>query len=171
MQKSAMLAIALLPLAAGGCHRPAMGAPSWSTYTSPDARVQFDYPSHLELRVRPPQYDDAPQVALSGGTRDDSVQLTLVMRHTDEPMPKYCTQMMDGLTDTHTRPITARQTISLGGGRGFRQEFREEKGTPVQLIAVALDARPVYVHMTCGYTNPELRPLCERIVDSLAVKK
>jgi hypothetical protein len=174
MPRTAILAaaIALAPLVAGGCHRPALGAPSWATYTSPDSRVRFDYPSHLEIRVRPPEDDDAPHLALSGCTRDESVQLTLVMRLSDDPMPEYCTRMMDGLADAHTRAVTPRQTISLGGGRGFRQEFREVKGTPVELIAVALDARPAYVHMTCGYTSPaELRSVCERIVGSLTVKK
>jgi hypothetical protein len=171
-------AITLAMLMATGCGRPAgrwtPDADSWTTYTSPDARVRFDHSSQLEIRVRSRGDASAPHLALTGSTPDESVQVTLVMRLSDDPLPNYCTRMMDGLADAHTRAITSRQTISLAGGRGFRQEFREAGAPPVELIAVALDAQPVYIHLTCGYTEmgrAELRPVCERIAESLILKK
>jgi hypothetical protein len=182
MPKPAILAAtaALIVLMAVGCARPVLpgqptpGADSWTTYTSPDSRVRFDHPSHMKVRVRPRGDASAPYLALSGSTPDDSIQVTFLLRLSDDPLPDYCTRMMAVLADAHTRPVTAREAISLGGGQGFRQEFREARGAPVEFIAVALEARPAYVHMTCGYpetSRAELRPVCERIVASLTINK
>jgi hypothetical protein len=141
-------------------------ADSWTTYTSPDARVRFDYPSSMKIIVRPRKDADDPHLGLSAVTPDESIQLTLLLRLSDDPMPGYCERMLDTLVNADTKAVTKRQDISLGNGRGFRQEFREEmRGqAPVEYIAVALEARPAYVHFTCGYTvssKAEHRPVCE----------
>jgi hypothetical protein len=184
MRKTAIVAVTggLALLVAVGCSLPASPGPvapsadSWTTYTSPDGRVQFDHPASLQFIVRPRQQADDPQLALTASAPDESIQLTLLMRVSDDLDSEYCKQMMSNLVNGNTRAISERQNITVGNARGIRQEFREEiRGQPpVELIAVALEARPAYVHFTCGYpasNKAALRPVCERIVESLTLKK
>jgi hypothetical protein len=143
----------------------------WETYTSPDGMVSFEHPSNLQLTVRPPREADDPQLALIMESPNQSLGITLVLRLSDEPLPGYCQAMMDTCLDTATRSATERETISAGSAQGLRQEFREGVGRLAQeYIAVALEARPAYVHFTASYdaaNKQSLRPICERIVNSV----
>ena len=183
MRKPAILVVAwvLAAVIFIGCRRPSQpsqstpGADSWTTYISPDERVRFDYPSNMRVIVRPRKDERDPDLALSATTPDESIQLTLVRRLSNDLLPNYCQLMMDSLLDENTRAVTAPRDISLANGRGIRQEFREVGGAaPIEIIAVALEAGPAYTHLTCGYaekSRAELRPMCERIVESLTLKR
>jgi hypothetical protein len=172
-----MVGIAVLAsLVAAGCDQVTQGqtdfqAGEWATYTSPDKHVSFDYPSSLKLTVRPRQAESDPHLALVMVSPDESIGLTLTLRISSEPLPGYCEHMMASCLDANTAAITKCEPISLGGGQGFRQEFRSGSGWLAnEFVAVALEAQPAYVVFTCDSkvrNRQQLQPICERIVQSL----
>jgi len=169
----------LASLVAAGCDQVTQGqtdfqALEWATYTSPDKHVSFDYPTSLKLTVRPRQVESDPHLALFMVSPDESLGLTLMLRISSEPLPGYCADMMASCLDANTTAITKCEPISLGGGQGFRQEFRSGSGWLTnEFVAVALEAQPAYVHFTCDYkvqNKQQLQPICERIVESLRLQ-
>lgn len=147
---------------------------SWKTYVSPGGNVQFEYPSNLMITHRPRKDDRDPQVALFATNANESIQITLVLRLSEDNLPNWCNDLMDTGPDQNTRFVTERKSINLGSGKGYRQELREGEGADqFEYISVALEAKPVYVHFTSGYMmrKADLRPICERIVATLKIKR
>jgi len=178
--KALVVGIAVLAsLVAVGCDQLTQGqtdfqAGEWATYTSPDKHVSFEYPSSLKLTVRPRQDESDPHLALFMVSPDESIGLTLMLRVSSEPLLGYCEEMIASCLDANTIATTKCGQISLGGGQGFRQEFRSGRGWLAnEFVAVALEAQPAYVHFTCDYkvqNKQKLRPICERIVESLRLQ-
>lgn len=147
---------------------------AWTTYTSPDKRVSFEYPSNLNLTVRPRQDPLDPQLALIMESPDQSLGLTLMMRDLEEPDPDWCRDMMDACLDDNTVATTPRESVTRGLAKGLRQEFKSGNGILAHdLTGLALTTDSVCVHFTCNYRKvraSELRPICQRIVDSVAIE-
>jgi hypothetical protein len=147
----------------------------WVTFVSADGRVRFDHPAVLPITERPRRDADDPQLALHGTTPGEEIQFTLVLRVSEAPMPGYCRRMVDDMAAGGDVAVTELRSIELGGGRGYRREFRERGGADsAEYIAAAVEAGAVYVHLTAGYPagrRAELRPVCERIVESLTLGK
>jgi hypothetical protein len=182
MRASSVFAVVVIfaALSAVGCGLPSHGSQTpfqsvqWQTYTSPDGRVSFEHPANFKLNIVPRKSADDPQLALSLVSPDGSTDITLILRVSDEVRSDYCAYMHDmTLRHPNTRSITERERISRGAAEGLRQEFREGSGwTAREFIALALEAQPVHVHFTCGYTprnTQNLRPICQRIADSLTL--
>ena len=147
---------------------------AWATYKSPDKRVSFEYPSNLKLTVRPRQDPLEPQLALIMESPDQSLGLTLMMRVLEEPDPDWCQSMMDACLDDNTIATTPRESVTRGLAKGLRQEFKSGSGILADdLAGLALTTDSVCVHFTCNYRKvraSELRPICQRIVDSLVIE-
>jgi hypothetical protein len=128
----------------------------------------------MPIVERPRRAADDPQLALHGTTPGEQIQFTLVLRTSDSPLPDYCRRMVDDMAAGDVA-ITERRPVELGGGRGYRREYRERGGAdPVEYIAVAMEVGTTYVHLSAGYPagrRAELRPVCERIVESLTLGK
>lgn len=168
----------LTSLFAMGCDQVSQGqtpfqAERWTTYTSPDKRVSFEYPSNLNLTVLPRQDESEPQLALLMSSSDESLGLTLVMRISDEPMSDYCQYMLKTCADSNTTATSPPEAMSLNGAEGFRQEFRSGSGILADnFVALALESESVYVIFSCSHRavrRGELEPICQRIVNSLTI--
>jgi hypothetical protein len=174
-----MAAMVLGSLCALGCEQTTSGQTAfvpheWATYTSPDQLVSFEYPVGMNLTVRPRLGPDDPHLALSLVSPDETLDVTLLLRLSVDELPDYCQHMIESSLDANTKAMTECEPISLGEGKGLRQEFRSGHGSQaVEFIAVALAAEPAYVAFSCGYlarNKQELRPICERIVNSLKLQ-
>ncbi|MCI0358119.1 MAG: hypothetical protein L0211_06535 [Planctomycetaceae bacterium] len=170
--------LVLSSLAALGCGQASQAKTperfnTWTTYTSPDKRVSFAHPSNLEVTVRMRHDADEPALALFMSSSDESLELTLVMRISDVPLPDYCESMVDACLDSNTTATSKREPVLLGGAAGFRQEFRSGSGALAdEFVSLALQAKDVYVIFTCSHSavrRGELKPICERIVNSLTI--
>ena len=181
MQSKIFLIGALLvgTLYIAGCEVAAPGKTSfegqeWTTYTSPDQRVTFEYPSNLNLTVRPRQGPDDPQLALMMESPDRSLGLTLMMRILERPDPEYCQYMLAALLDDNTVATSRSEPVTRASAKGFRQEFKSGSGILADdLVGLVLQDDLVCVHFSCSYGRmraDELRPICDRIVNSLAVE-
>lgn len=163
-----------------GCDRPntpgkaTAKAPPWKKYSSPEGHVTFEYPADITISHRQRKDQDDPDVALHANNREQSIEITLLFRFSEQPMSYFCKDMMDSCIDPKTIAISERKNIVLGNGRGLQQEFRESNGpATIEYICVALEHKSIYVHFTSGYRankKADLRAICERIVNSLTLK-
>jgi hypothetical protein len=181
MQTKCLLIGALVmgTLCALGCElaapaRTSFEGQTWATYTSPDQRVTFEYPSNLNLTIRPRQSPDEPQLALMMESPDQSLGLTLVMRILERPDPDYCQYMLAALLDDNTVATSQSEPVTRGNAQGFRQEFKSGSGILAgDLVGLVLQDDLVCVNFSCSYGRmraDELRPICQRIMDSLVIK-
>jgi hypothetical protein len=166
-------------LLAMGCDQTSHGqtafqADEWATYTSPDKRVSFEYPSDLNLTIRPRQDETDPQLALMMESPDRSLGLTLVMRVLERPDPDYCQYMLKAFLDDNTIATSPSESVTRGRATGFRQEFKSGNGVLAgDLVGLVLQDDLICVHFSCSYGRMragELRPICNRIVDSLVIE-
>lgn len=140
---------------------------TWKTYTSPDGNISFQYPSSFTSDLHD---NEAERISFYLHNDDDSIQVLFSIYLMAAPSSAEASKIMDSPFSEDQRAATPRQDIVVGKCKALRQEY-VTPGKPPH-IKVVIRTPTALVSLTMGYfaERAELRPICERILNSVTIK-